>query len=144
MKLGLFPLVRWQWEKTQDASDVVLYSRSPLDGSVELYTNEYFKSGHLIAGFHRAQQRRGGGIPVRLTTVPQEGDGVAVQNDNLQGQVGQGNRYGMGPEFVIHTHQSSYKTLGRIRDVPNTGEKYLKLSCKKSRYRQPRLPYQDI
>jgi hypothetical protein len=146
MKLGLFPWVGAIYETTRDGRDVAIYSSSPLDGSVELDDNDYFKSGDLIAGFHRAQKRRVDRIPVQPSTVPGEGDGVAVQNDDFQDQFGQGNRYRIRPEFVIHPHESSYETLGRIGHVRrgNTWEKYLQLSCKKSRYRQPRIPYKYL
>jgi hypothetical protein len=116
---------------------------------VELYENEYVTSGGLGAGFRgerTTQQNQDDEIPVQPTTVPEEGDGVAGPNEDLQDQVGQGNRNRPRPDFVIHTQGSPYETLGRIRVVGSgiTRKKYLELKCKKSRYRQPRLPYQDF
>jgi hypothetical protein len=111
--------------------------------------HEYFMSDRLIAGFHEAGtalQRERVGIPVQPRNVPEEGNGDAVPNDALQDQVGQGTRHRIRPDFVIHGQQSSYETLGSIGHVRrgDTLERYLKLSCQKSRYRQPRLSYQDI
>jgi hypothetical protein len=115
----------------------VLIANSAADGSVELYENEYFKdSTGLVARFRgerTTQQNQDDEILVQPTTVPEEGDGVGGPNEDLQDQVGQGNRNRPRPDFVIHIHGSPYQTLGRIGVVGRgiTQEKYLELKCKK-------------